>query len=1855
MSVSYRPIRTLAIVNRGEAAMRCLRGAKALAALEGEPIRTVALFTEPDRNAPFVRHADAAVELPVVTTPVASYLDHDGLVAALKAVGADAVWPGWGFVAEDAAFVERLASEGIRFLGPTAQTMRELGDKIASKLLAESADVPVTKWSGGAVKDFPAAREAAERIGFPLVVKASAGGGGRGIRMVHAADKLETAFTSAGSEALSAFGDGRLFLEAMVQGGRHIEVQIAADQHGTVLAVGCRDCSVQRRHQKVIEEAPPPGLSTELIEKLESSARSLAASVGYSGVGTVEFLVRGEEFFFLEMNPRLQVEHGITEQLTGVDLVAWQIRIGRGEKLPEMVPRPPAHSIEVRVCAEDPDAGFLPAPGKIVQFDPALGPGIRIDTGVVSGSVVPAAFDSLIAKVITTGTDRNEARTRMVCALMDTDLVIEGGATNRAYLLELLQADDFTAGAVDTLWLDRWNQDRSATAEFASEALAIAGILSYQSARAGQRVNFFADPGNIGQDRIPPSVGQEVDLAYQSTQYRLRVFGVGAWRYRVHLESQVVSVQLKTFEQHSARVAIGGRDVRVVYDLSETTIRIEIEGRVHSFGRQTAGQVRALAPSMLVTLDVAQGDRVEAGQQLGLLEAMKMEIGFDAPVAGTVTEVRALKGQQLAAGDVILVIDAQDDDADGADEATNIRLPEQTDPLALLFNGDMDGRPDLARAALSDAGELRGAMVAATEEARRILLGYDANPERVAKLIEFLEARDSSALPESFLGQLSEIRAQIGVFADIEQLFTRAQSAGMAGTLGASNDAMLRLYVRRIRADGAGLPQEFLDMIRQALSHYSVDSLEHSDAIERAVLRLFASQQEPNLRFRLMTAILRRVKWLAPLVGNLEQDAELQFALSRIAGMRGRVPHALADLTVDTAHTIFERPALDREAERTTKSVESVLGGAEPGAPREALLADLALAPSGLFKRIEEWLVSGNDAHRAVAFAAYVRRLYAPLVPLRHVAIGDAAITLDRLEFSDGPTVLATLLSADDLGAQLSVLRDALAQHAADVAEVVLVGVDGAPPPQYLVQLREALAGVDGPSRVTLSTVAREAWHETLERDDAGDYQRTELYGLHPQTAERVELYRYSTFDLKRLSAPRDTYCFVGTSLEMPEDERMFVMADIRGRPPGDSKLAHSFVPLFERAFHDATRTLRMHLSTHDPRRRLQWNRITLFLHHDVVLDTNTAELVSRRLHPSTRHLGLERVSVRLRVLEGGDETAPRRDQEVLISDVTGKHMEIVWREPGREPLVPVSKYVRAVVAAKRRGLIYPYELIRMLTTDAESGPSSIVAQRGSSALPLGSFEEYDIEPEHKRAVSAGGRAPGLNESSVVFGIIKTPTAKFPEGMRRVLILSDPTRGMGSLAAPECERVVAAIDLAEELRLPVEWVPVSSGARIAMDSGTENLDATARVVRRIVTFTQSGGTINIIVSGVNVGAQSYWDALATMLMHTRGVLIMTPRASMVLTGKAALAASGSVAAEDEVGIGGYERVMGPNGQAQYYAEDLADAFRILYRFYDFTYVMPGESRPRPHRTTDPKQRVLGQFPYPAALEGDFAHIGDIFDVTKNPGRKRPFAMRALMSAVIDQDGGHLERWHSVVGGETAIVWDAHLGGHPVCMIGIESQNVARWGYRPVDGPKDYNGGTLFPQSSKKVARALNSASGNRAAVIIANLSGFDGSPESLRKLQLEYGAEIARAVVNFEGPILFLVVSRYHGGAYVVFSRELNSNVGAFAVEGSFASVIGGGPAAKVVFTREVRARVSSDPRVVELTESIRRSPSAAKRSELETLREQVELEMQAAVAQEFDSIHTVERAMNVGSLERIVGADEVRPFLIEQLSIRSS
>ena len=449
-----------------------------------------------------------------------------------------------------------------------------------------------------------------------------------------------------------------------------------------------------------------------------------------------------------------------------------------------------------------------------------------------------------------------------------------------------------------------------------------------------------------------------------------------------------------------------------------------------------------------------------------------------------------------------------------------------------------------------------------------------------------------------------------------------------------------------------------------------------------------------------------------------------------------------------------------------------------------------------------------------------------------------------------------------------------------------------------------------------------------------------------------------------------------------------------------------------------------------------------------------------------------------------------------------------------------------------------PRPLAPQSVVDLVCGPNA--DPRLGPAARSGTFVEYDLveTPPMFANPSPGDRLvrvePGHErECGVMIGVMTHVVDGHPEGISRVWIGGDPSRSMGAVAEAECRRIIAAIDLAERLDVPVEWVAISAGARIAWDSGTENMDWCAAVVARLITFTQRGGQVVVVVSGINVGAQSYWNAEATMLGHHKGMLIMLPDQAMVLTGKRALALSGGGTHATDAHIGGYDEVMGPNGQAHHKAATMIDAYRMVFSHHSLCSRRRDDGAPVV-ASSDPLDRDITPDRY--TEPEPFATVGEVLDKSTHPGRKQAFAMRSVMGAVVDRDAPVLERWTDMADARGTIVWDSRIGGSPVSVLGIEARPV-----KSDTGDHWLSASTLHPEGSRKVAKAINAASGNRPVVVLASLSGFDGSARSMKGRQLEFGAEIARAVTNFEGPIVVVVLGRFHGGAYVVFSKALNA------------------------------------------------------------------------------------------------------------------
>ncbi|MDF3821220.1 biotin carboxylase N-terminal domain-containing protein [Leptospira sp. 96542] len=435
------PIKKILIANRGEIAVRVIRTAKKMG------IRTVAVFSDPDRESLFVKMADESFALGG-TDARSSYLNYEKVIQACLETGADAVHPGYGFLSENTEFASQLESKGIRFIGPKPESIKQMGDKIGSRLLVAKFGVPVVPGYEGASQAMETFRTEAQKIGYPIMAKASAGGGGKGMRRINSMEELESNILSAKREALSAFGDDRILLEKYIINPRHVEFQVFGDKHGNIIHIHERDCSMQRRHQKVVEESPAPRFSKDLKDKMAEAAILAAKAVAYEGAGTVEFIL-GEDgqFFFLEMNTRLQVEHPVTEKTTGLDLVEWQIRVCQGETLPDL-PEQKGHAIEVRIYAEDPKKNFLPSIGKIHYLYFPERDYLRVDSGVVSGSEISVYYDPMIAKLIVWGETRDVAIERMKEVLSKT--IVFGPKTNLTFLQRLISNESFEQGKVST-------------------------------------------------------------------------------------------------------------------------------------------------------------------------------------------------------------------------------------------------------------------------------------------------------------------------------------------------------------------------------------------------------------------------------------------------------------------------------------------------------------------------------------------------------------------------------------------------------------------------------------------------------------------------------------------------------------------------------------------------------------------------------------------------------------------------------------------------------------------------------------------------------------------------------------------------------------------------------------------------------------------------------------------------------------------------------------------------------------------------------------------------------------------------------------------------------------------------------------------------------------------------------------------------------------------------------------------------------------------------------------------------------------------------------------------------------------
>ena len=650
-AVTPTPITSVLVANRGEIARRVFRTARAMG------LRTVAVFVDADAGAPFVAEADEAVRLP------GRYLDGDAIVDAARRAGADAIHPGYGFLSENAAFARAVIDAGLVWVGPQPDVIDAMGDKIRAKAAAEAAGVPTLP----STED----PDRAGDVGYPLLVKAAAGGGGKGMRIVASADELPDALVAARREALGGFGDDRVFLERYVPRSRHVEIQILGDAHGTVVHLGERECSIQRRHQKVLEESPSPVVDADLRGAMGHAALQLARAIGYRSTGTVEFLVDDDtrEFFFLEVNTRLQVEHPVTEEVTGVDLVREQLRVAAGEAISAAAAEATfsGYAIEARLYAEDPAAGFLPATGTVEAFAPAAEPAVRWDSGVAAGSVVGVEFDPMLAKVVAHAPTRAEAAGRLALAL--ERLHLGGVTTNRDFLVATLRDPAFLAGDTTTDFIERVRPALERDVDHDERRrVTVAAALWLQGRNRAEATVLARVPSGWRNARTPP---ERVSFALGGLDvvatYRAQRDGTFLVNEE---EGEAVVARVHAWTPCSIDVEVDGhRWVALVTAAGDHLHVQSARGTVHLRVRprfvvpgpaEVAGGFVAPMPGVVLDVRVAAGQAVSAGETLVVLEAMKMEHHMAAPADGVVAEVRVATGEQVANGALLLVFEASD-------------------------------------------------------------------------------------------------------------------------------------------------------------------------------------------------------------------------------------------------------------------------------------------------------------------------------------------------------------------------------------------------------------------------------------------------------------------------------------------------------------------------------------------------------------------------------------------------------------------------------------------------------------------------------------------------------------------------------------------------------------------------------------------------------------------------------------------------------------------------------------------------------------------------------------------------------------------------------------------------------------------------------------------------------------------------------------------------------------------------------------------------------------------------------------------------------------------------------------------
>ncbi|MEP6799524.1 MAG: biotin/lipoyl-containing protein, partial [Lapillicoccus sp.] len=1116
-----------------------------------------------------------------------------------------------------------------------------------------------------------------------------------------------------------------------------------------------------------------------------------------------------------------QVEHPITEVTTDLDLVKAQIHIAGGGRLEGPAPTERGHAIEARLNAEDPDRDFAPSPGRITLLNLPAGPGIRVDTGVGEGDLIPADFDSMIAKIIAYGRDRSEALGRLRRAVAETTVVIDGGATNKSFVLDLLDQPEVIDGSSDTGWIDRVRGEGRLVAHAHSGiALVAAGIEAYED-EEDVEVARLLETARGGRPQVQHQVGRAVELKLRGTAYQVLTTRIGPQRFRVAVDDQpVVDADVDRIDDYVSRLTVEGARYRLVTATHGSVHLVEVDGITHRVSRDEGGVLRSPAPALVVATPVAVGDTVAAGAPVLVLESMKMETVIPAPFTAIVKELLVATGSQVETGAPLMRLEPTGDEEDAP-----------VDDIATAIDLDLP----LPAPAGSPTEQVREGLTALSG----MLLGYDIDPRDEGRtLADYLSARD--LLARDGLAPLGDELDLMRIFADFAEL-SRNRPAGQESHVENrvhSPREFFHTYLQSLDPERGGLTEEFRAKLTRVLGHYGVESFDRSRELDDAVFRVFLAQQRSTPDVLVAMAVLQR--WISEPPPPASLDATARDVLDRLVlAAQLRFP-IVGDLARSVRFRWYDQPRVDAERAVVLAGVSDEIAAlaAHPDAPDHADRID---ALAGIPEQIVGFL--GDRIEHELPpvepmLEVLIKRHYREydLTGVTTSTAGGRPFAVAEYTLDERPTHLVSTIGRVDELVPGSALVDAVAAavaHAAKGHQSVVdlyLSWDDCPTQvdEASVELGTLLGALAFPQHVRRVALAvapgrgREVGYFTFRPAQSGGVVEDDLVrGVHPMVGRRLNLWRLREFDLTRVDAPDDVLLLRAVAKNNPSDQRLVALAQVRQlsvvRDDVTGEVAS--LPHVERAITtclEAIRRARAALGISGA--KLDTNHV--WLHVWPVIDVEVEQLTALqdRIAPLTVGAGIDEIYAEGRVALPGGGMLPI---SARFSYQAGSGVVSTIGQPATELLKPVDDYQQKVLRARRRGTVYPYEMQAMV------------------AGPGGSSVEYDLD----QSGQSGGLVPvdrpyGNNTSGMIVGVVTTRTALHPEGVSRVVLSGDPTRALGAVSEAECARVIAALDLAERMRIPVEWYALSAGARISMDSGTENMDWVARALKRIIEFTQ---------------------------------------------------------------------------------------------------------------------------------------------------------------------------------------------------------------------------------------------------------------------------------------------------------------------------------------------------------------------------------------------------------------------------------